>query len=249
MIKAALVSAGLPILTYTQSAEEANVNIRSKVGSPSYAALVIITINSGINIYGSGSRALYSGTGWTTGSKIKIINNGKVYGFGGEGGAGGSHGGISGNVGGIGGDAIETTIPLEVDNTNGEIFGGGGGGGGGSGDGAVGLSGAGGGGGGGGAGRDSGSGGSGGSGSGGVAGNSGTSGTTSFGGFAGAGGDNTFYGTRGKNGGQGGEWGQDGIFSEDVVLGGTAGRAVRLNGQTITWLGGNNPAQVKGLVS
>ncbi len=247
MIKAALVSSGLPILTYTQSADESNVNIRTKVGSPGYAALVIVTINAGVTVSGSAAIALYSGTGWTAGSKLKIINNGTAVGEGGAGGNGGTPG-VSGNVGSNGLDAIETTIPIEIDNTNGFIFGGGGGGAGGRGNGGAGLSGAGGGGGGGGRGSNNPPGGTGGAAA--VPGQAGTAGSLLSYGFGGLGGDNTeFYGTQGKYGGNGGDYGEDGSFSEDVQFGGVAGRAVRLNGQTITWLGGNNPTQVRGQIA
>lgn len=74
-----------------------------------------------------------------SGSTLSIINQGTIIGAGGEGGQGadalgsGSATTFPGNPGDDGGDAIETTIDLSIDNTNGEIHGGAGGGGGGQG--------------------------------------------------------------------------------------------------------------------
>lgn len=65
-------------------------------------------------------------------------------------------------------------------------------------------------------------------------------------------------------GGDGGDWGEPGESGNDGELtgdqlpgtgfglgssGGAAGNAITLNGGTVNWLGGNNPAQVKGAVA
>lgn len=61
-----------------------------------------------------------------SGSSVSIVNNGYVYGAGGNGGKG------NGNAGADGGDAISFggAYAVSIDNTNGYVFGGGGGGGG-----------------------------------------------------------------------------------------------------------------------
>lgn len=185
----------------------------------------------------------------------------------------------AGGNGSAGGDAIKLgTNDVSVDNTNGNIFGGGGGGAGGGGalslsndKTPVFFSGGGGGGGGGRSFQNS----SGGTGKAPAQGNNethisgtganGSAGTSSGGGSNGAGGFASPYAT-GGGGGLGGDWGSAGgngsagnpsagspglAYWESTAggSGGAAGKAVALNGKSITWLGGNNGTQVKGAVA
>lgn len=55
-------------------------------------------------------------------------------------------------------------------------------------------------------------------------------------------------GGTGYTGGTGGAWGAAGATGTNGYAGGAAGNAITKNGYTITWLGGNNATQVKGLV-
>lgn len=103
----------------------------------SQTLIAIITINSGIYVVGSSAGAANyafdTGTGYTKGATIHLINNGIIAGRGGAGGAGGSSG--NGGAGGQGGSALRTQLGsggLRITN-NGTIAAGGGGGGGGGG--------------------------------------------------------------------------------------------------------------------
>ena len=243
-----LMGSSLPQINLTISTDQTSYNIKSQAGNPTVASLIIVTVNSGIRIAHIKSGALVTGT------KIRIINNGCIFGDGGPGGNGGNSQATvinPGSVGGAGGIAIEmevSSLALEIDNTNGYILGGGAGGKGGDsawhplGDAA-------GGGGGGGAG-------------GGVFGDAGTGGSGTP--FAQNGSSshlphwNVSYWDDGFPGGSneiglGGAGGHD--FYVDGAAGanggayGTSGKAVHLNGNPITWLGGNNSTQVKGAVS
>ncbi len=253
------------ILNITSSL--ANYNIYAAAGSPSVANNFIVTISSGVIVYGSTASvpALSSGN-LPAGSIVRIVNNGYIYGAGGKGGnAGGSY--YASEVGQDGGSAISTTVPIYIDNTNGYIFGGGGGGAGGTQCGTTNILACGGSGGGGrgyaagaagilggcysganypngssgGAGSFSGPGGGGGGASSGVYPNQWAGGTC----YSGA-------------GGAGGEWGSAGGSAGNSYLygglqyygnaGGAAGKAVQLNGNTVNWIGGNNASQVKGPV-
>ena len=243
----------------TISSNTQNYNIYTAAGSPSVATSIELTINSSVDVSstGTGSPALDTGN-LPSGSTVTIVNNGTIVGKGGNGGAGASisyNGNASGDPGGSGGNAINTTVALTVNNTNGNIWGGGGGGGGG-GEGrrdveagsACGM----GGGGGGGADRTSSNGGAAGTSSYGCNelhyGNPGGNGTNSGGGAGGLGGS----GGDGGNGGNGGDYGSNGASGIGIDnpggAGGAAGKAVNLNGNSITWTGGNNGTQVKGAV-
>lgn len=107
----------------------------------------------------------------------------------------------------------------------------------------------------------------------GVAGAAGSSGSSAGGGSGGAGGYLSFTAPDGYpsildggNGGVGGNWGTAGssagaatqssaspdlvpLTQSSVGSGGVAGKAVDLNGQTLTWISGNDPSRVKGAVS
>lgn len=269
-----------------------NVNLFTLFGSPSGVHHVTYVINSGVTIGSTdpANPAINTGSGWATGSTVKIINNGKIYGAGGAGGAGGvasvdaggtSVVGANGSAGNAGGNAVETSVKLVVDNTNGEIFGGGGGGGGASGTtvgqddgmGSANFACVGGGGGGGGQGSNTSSGGTGGTADDSYVdnpneedpGDNGIAGSSSAAGSGGVGGNTNYIwlGTQnldGNDGGSGGAWGTSGSSASGSHVGaeytegtngsgGAAGKAVELNGNSITWLGGNNGTQVKGAVS
>jgi len=254
----------------TISSNTSNYNLFAALGNPTGPVTVDVTINSGVIVSStSTSNPAFDTGAMPAGSRVIIINNGQIIGKGGNGGNGGSSTPTAGAAGGSAGDAINFQTDVIVDNTNGDIFGGGGGGGGGGG--AKGSNFAlsvclsshcGGGGGGGGAGNSSSSGGVGGNT--GVSGDNGGGGSTSAG-TGGIGGDGTFVSVDGGPGGNGGGYGVAGVAGSSGTATGTncsepnatssggsngaAGKAVDLNGNSITWLGGNNSSQVKGAVS
>ena len=248
-------------LTVTAGAPVGNYNIFTQAGSPADAVDVLLTINSGAYCFASltTAAALLTGSGWAANSTITVVNNGKIYGCGGNGGAGGNGtagGPNNGTAGSAGGPAINLSWPITIDNTNGYIYGGGGGGGGGA-DHQLSVYAAGGGGGGGGdGGPGSGYGAGGAPGLYGVDGSYGGNGdaVAGSGGVGGAGGNDSSIAI-GGTGGNGGQWGGVGAAGGSTSTNtggaaGAAGKAVALNGQpTPTWLGGNNSTQVKGAVS
>lgn len=221
----------------------ANRNLCTLAGNPTTPGEYVFTINAGtiINSGSTGSAALTTGTCWRAGSKVTVVNNGRIYGRGGDGGdEGQSRSTPPGNPGAAGGHAVSLSYPVSIDNTNGYIFGGGGGGGGGR-TGAQGKT-----------GNSRGGGGGGGQGSvnsaGGCrVGDCGGAGTANA---PGAGGQANSSGT-GENGGSGGAWGQAGQRApgSDAGAGGAAGKAIDTNGHAVTWIAGNNTTRVKGAVS
>ncbi len=268
MLKAAK-SGGRQTINLTISTDQTTVyNAFTQAGSPSGAVNLNITVNSSILV-----KAGLTITGFAAGSTANIINNGRIAGTPGNG-AGAIYCGsiarnyFSGGFATPGGHAIFTTIPLTIDNTNGEIFGGGGGGGGGSDSDGNATPGAtytytiGGGGGGGGQGYQIGANGVGGGGSTGISGsypgNSGTAGSDTAAGAGGAGGLVVSPLERGGDGGAGGIWGTGGdnggsgtytpgAFGEQTAAAG--GNAVKHTGTTCTITAGNTGAKVKGAVS
>lgn len=120
----------------TLSASENDVNMRAKMGNPTYPIYAILNINSGV-IVGStstGSYAFQTGTGWAPGSILRLINAGRINGKGGKGGDGGSANYPFANNGGAGqsgGPALLASRSISIHNGSGQINGGGGGGGGG----------------------------------------------------------------------------------------------------------------------
>lgn len=205
------------ILTATSNTNQ--YNLYSSAGSPADAVNVELTINSGVYLYSqSTGTAGLDITGFTAGSTILVTNNGNIVGEGGNGGASGHL-----NPGTAGGDAMNIGQDVDVDNTNGNIFGGGGGGD----SGASTVA------------NCFGAGGAGGNGEGKVINNAAGSGGS---------GQQCFYtcgesqcSDTGGSGQAGGNWGQS--------TGGGAGKAIDLNGNAVTWLGGNQASQVKGAVS
>lgn len=239
---------GRPQIILSIAADTYNYNIRtSATASPSWdgtrAVDVILTVNSGfwVGMNAAVNAAIDTDTGWFTGTNLRLINDGTVAGWGGTGGA------SNGGNGAAGGDAIYMQYPLAIDNSGGYIKGGGGGGGGG-GHLSDGLANANGGGGGGGQGNIGGTGGADSSGASGP-----TPGSRTSNGNGGPGGTDTFYSENAGPGGNGGLFGSSGNPGLGAIggsggSGGAAGRAVVSNGNTITWLGGNNGTQVVGAI-
>lgn len=250
------------VFTQTISSNTADINMAVLFGNPSGGAgySYTITIDSGVTVYGTNApsyAALDIGS-MPAGSSIYIVNNGSIFGKGGNGANSPNTPGATGNNGGAGGPAIMTSMPISITN-NGVI--GGGGGGGGSG-GVLGVNGVSGGGGGGGqsfvassggtvtypgtagAGQNGGSSGGGNGGGGGADGTSGggSGGTNGATGSAGA--NYNSVGTSGYTapGGGGGGWGAaggNGGSGYDSIFGGAGGaggKAVESSGQSITWL-------------
>ncbi len=223
----------------TLTSDSFNYNIFTAAGSPTAAANVTLTINSGVKVgsANTGIAALITGT-FPGGSTVTIVNNGTIIG---AGGAGGSSAAGTGGAGSGGGPALSLGTNVTITN-NGLIEGGGGGGGaggytlqmyGGAGGGGCGYVG--------------GSGGSGANGS-----PTGGSGTSSGGG-AGAIGSlspRLGYGSSGASGGSCGSPGGTGTSGPIYGggAGGAAGAAIVTNGNTITWTAGNNGTQVLGAV-
>jgi hypothetical protein len=225
-----------------------NGNVRTLLSSPSVAGDVVVTISSTGSFYSNGSTvAMRWGTGWPAGCTFKLVNQGIASGHAGDGGAGGT--GVAGSAGTAGTDAMDLDgNAVSIDNGSGSIFGGGGGGGGGgAGSGGTG-------GGGGGGGQSYGTAGGAGAGGGGAhPGSAGSAGSSSGPGGGGAGGTGGI--TDGGAGGRGGYWGEagfDGSTSAALVAGGAGGgpgRAIFLNGGSVSWLSGNDSTHVKGAVS
>lgn len=243
------------------SANSANANIFSLAGSPSVASYVVVTINSGVDVYSTSSTtpALRTGS-FPAGSIMIINNNGRILGQGGNGAAGQGSGSFnvwtSGIQGQKGGDALELNMSVSINNL-GSIFGGGGGGSSAPTFHGVGVA-ACGGGGGGGQGYGTSLGGPVGAC---IAGYStsrtpGGNGNINGPGGGGASGGNS-NGFTSEGGGAGGAWGKPGANSGvgipragwgagAATAGGAAGNSVKRNGFTVNWLAGENETQVRG---
>lgn len=250
-------------------------NVFMAAGSPTGPVYVTLTVAPGVTV-GGVSGTVIKADQLPAGSTLKIINNGTFIGRSGVGGAqtGSSGSGYpgNGNPGAPGGDAIAISCDLVIDNTNGYIYAGAGGGGsggwcvvpgaaGGYGrgyvysslvqgqcQGTIGLC-------------DNyyrwcpGVGGVPPQPSGVFGGNGGNNPTPNPPGDAsyadgiygaGAGGNGGDYASPG---GTGGNSAGGGYGTGYGGVGGAAGYAIRLNGKTVTWLGGNNSTQVKGVVA
>lgn len=205
----------------------------------------VVLISNGAE-FGASSTSNYSfdtGT-FPSGSTLTLINQGQIIGPGGAGGMGGyitvatGCTPIDGSDGSPGGDAMILRLDTTIDNSLGLIGGGGGGG-----AGAIGVCSA----------NRDGDGGGGGQGIiGGIGGIRGIGdGTAASNGEAGT------KNAPGRGGssdassaGDGGGLGEDGADSNiGSRLGGAAGKAIELNGFTVTITAGNNAAQIKGAVS
>lgn len=259
----------LPVLSVTVTVSDDNIDLYVEAGSPSYPVYAEITIDSGV-VIGSVDTAIAAVVlgSWPAGSTIKLINNGYILGMGGAGGVGmylypDISTLVDAAAGADGGPAIVLNQSIEIDNTNGYIWSGGGGGGGGGRAATVCTEwgGHGGGGAGGGAGGDypvepyspptgnpahvaaGGNGTSGSGGAGGAASDSPDTCTSPING--GIGGNGGAYGSAGAAGSAG----TGGAVNGSGAAGGNPGKAIDLQGYSVTWLGGNNPTQVKGAVS
>jgi hypothetical protein len=252
---------GLQTIEFTIAANTTQINLLTLAGSPVTPANYVFKVEAGVYVYSTTTTVpAISVSAFPVGSTITLVNNGQIIGKGGGGGSGASATDFTGNAGGIGGNAIGLFTDVFIDNTNGYIFGGGGGGGGGGLEQtslfSSNIYACGGGGGGGRSGLSNSAGGAGGQlgGAQGAAAQNGTAGTRTG---RGTGGEGGHYGNNldGANGGHGGEYGAAGSAPAQPTgtsqggTGGAAGKAVLLNGNAITWLGGNNTNQVKGAVS
>lgn len=260
---------GLPKVTVNVTTNTANFNARNALISAGWDGVTPIeawiVIASGIKLYSTAAESQTSVSSFSTGaalplgSTMRIVNHGLIEGRGGR----ASQWPFSSVNGWIGGRAIVLGMDVIIDNTDGYIYGGGGGGGqcvvldtsvtpnkavrwagGGGGQGNQG-------------------------GKGGATGTTDTTGqTVSTNGTAGTESapgargqhsrDIADYGATSIYGGPGGAWGEDGgdatvsyTPGAETLLGdgGLAGKAVELNGHTVTWIGGNNSTRVKGAVS
>lgn len=226
----------LELIEITNNSVQDRYNLFSAVGSPDYPVRVVFTNNAHIHSTDRDTAGLRI-MSFHSDSVIKIINNSTIFGMWGNGGSGNNNG--HGNDGEHGGDAIAIGVDVQIDNSSGNIFGGGGGGGGGGTDQHCSC-----------CNGESGDGGDG----------QGRNHAATSGGVGdeqqcqecvtdrtdcqryGDGGDGGDYGANGGNG-------DDGDDSGDGGQGGNGGKAVDLNGNSVTWLGGFNSTQVKGDVS
>lgn len=252
----------------TISSNVSDYNAEFELGGPTGIVHVRLTIDSGVIVSASSIAVPALSTGdLVAGSTLRIINHGQIIGMGGIPGKGGDVDAVApifslpGEPGLPAGPAMDIRIDVDLDNRDGDLFGGGGGGGGGGSGivpGAVDC--------------HSGGGGGGGAGAAVIAGaiagivglcdfkTSGQPGGASTPTVAGVGGQGAVqHGSCiAGNGGSGGQYGQAGQKGADQVgceqgsnggLGGDAGKACELNGNTLTFIAGNNPTQVKGAVS
>lgn len=264
--------------TLVLAANETDVNVFARAGSPGGVVTVNLTIAAGVVIRSSSPvTPALDFTGFASGSTINVTNLGYVLGAGGDGGNGGEVGwggvtvtncnaGKPGKTAGPAMTAPGTGRNFNITNAAGFIWGGGGGGGGGGGLAASPGSGqqSSGNGGGGGGGAGSGRGAQGGTGSvfPGVNGVVGTDGGGGQNGDFGAGGAGNHGQSAGSSnagaGGAGGTWGSAGAAGTTVSgsgqqvvagTGGGAGKAINLNGGSATFVSGSGGPNVKGSVS
>lgn len=139
--------------TITISTNQTDFDLFLELGGPPGPVDVTVTIDAAVEIKATNGNPAFKTDGMHPDSTVTMINNGFIYGFGGNGGNGGSgtivgvdikdqgidciwySSAFNGSGGQNGGDAINCTVSaIEIDNTNGEIFAGAGGGGGGDAD-------------------------------------------------------------------------------------------------------------------
>ena len=250
------IAIALTISSTTQS-----YNIYSNRGGTYSAGNSDVTLTVQAIVGSTGASGLDTGSQWTSGDTIKIINNSQIVGKGNAGGAGGARSG-AGSAGTAGQAAINLGYPVTIQNNGGFIRGGGGGGGGGAGGSFTQPGGGqkgqtpttvqfGGGGGGGGAGQQGGAGGAAGQT------NSSTGATAAAGAAgsisgAGAGGDGSAQGSGSDGGGSGGHFGNAGAAGQSSNQasgggGGAAGKGINLNGNQVTYEDGQG--NIQGAVS
>lgn len=218
--------------------EKSNFNVYSYFGNPTEVTDYVLVVDHEIYSTGSTVPALQTGT-FPAGSKLTIVNNSYIRGAGGD---GGNNQGGNPSSGKAGGTAIFTQLPLTLDNTNGYIWAGGGGGGAVNKFQAMGA---------GGTGRAFEAGGGGGAGS--IPGKGGVGrwyGTGQYGGTGGTAngspGTLTTGGASGHVGVYAGSLGVAGAGGDSA--GGRGGYSVQLNGNALTWIGGNDATRVKGVI-
>ena len=250
------IAIALTISSTTQS-----YNIYSNRGGTYSAGNSDVTLTVQAIVGSTGASGLDTGSQWTSGDTIKIINNSQIVGKGNAGGAGGARSG-AGSAGTAGQPALNLGYPVTIQNNGGFIRGGGGGGGGGAGGSFTQPGGGqkgqtpttvqfGGGGGGGGAGQQGGAGGAAGQT------NSQTGATAAAGAAgsisgAGAGGDGSAQGSGSDGGGSGGHFGNAGAAGQSSNQasgggGGAAGKGINLNGNQVTYEDGQG--NIQGAVS
>ncbi|MBN4049237.1 hypothetical protein JYT91_01325, partial [archaeon AH-315-M20] len=109
-----------------------NYNLAQALNNPTNPVDVVVTISPEVKIGSEDVNEPSFTTGiLPQGSTVKIINKGKIQGKGGDGGYAHACGSGTSKPGQDGGTALEITLPIILDNSEGEILGGGGGGGGG----------------------------------------------------------------------------------------------------------------------
>lgn len=214
--------------------------ILSSGGAREY--IVVITSSATIGSTTNAHASFRQGT-FPSGATLKLINQGRVLGKGGDGGNGGdvTFGGAGNNVcvfsqgqnGVNGGDAFSFTTDVILDNLLGTIGGAGGGGAGSDGSCEI---------------NQAGSGGGGGQGFNGASGGSaGFAEVPALDGVDGEDSTRSYAGDGGLNAGDGGSLGEDG-GNANGQTGGLAGRAILTNGNTVTITAGDNAEQIKGAI-
>jgi hypothetical protein len=205
------------------NADESNVDIWQRLGSPDYPIQAIVTVRDTAIITGLTTGAMVAG------SIVRLENLGYILGHGGDGGDGqeGPPTTFPATPGTDGETAFTMTVPVFLSMTTGHIWGGGGGGGGGTG-----------------APTDEQSGGGGGGVEGGAAGIG--DGTAQAGGIGitatpGAGATSPY-----GDGGDGGDWGQSGQAGEGGVAGGNGGLSIDKGGFTLTYVELDEAALISG---
>ena len=125
----------------TIATNETDYDVFVELGGPPGAVDVTLTINTGVDVTGTNGNPAITTEGMHPDSTLRIVNNGDVFGHGGNGGVGDNSNMFAENEGGCsyfgntsgkapgqqGGDAINATIDITIDNTSGNIYGGGGG--------------------------------------------------------------------------------------------------------------------------
>ena len=215
------VAIALTISSTTQS-----YNIYSNRGGTYSAGNSDVTLTVQAIVGSTGASALDTGSQWTSGDTIKIINNSQIVGKGNAGGAGGARSG-AGSAGTAGQPALNLGYPVTIQNNGGFIRGGGG------------------------AGQQGGAGGAAGQTNSqtGATAAAGQAGSISG---AGAGGDGSAQGSGDDGGGSGGHFGNAGAAGQNSNQasgggGGAAGKGINLNGNQVTYEDGQG--NIQGAVS
>ena len=221
----------MPVYSYTYSTNKTDANFNTELQTVGWDGSTkgefTIIVNSGVTL----SNGADTGN-FPAGSTLALVNNGSIKGVGGAAGA-------ANFAGSAGGDELTLgDTDITITNGSGEIHGGGGGGGGGrtgvryrltneNDCGAV----------------SCGTGGSGGGGAG------SPTGSGTQGGVGGPGGAVGVAGTAGSTGGCAASACGPAQWYNPATPGGAAGKAIELNGQSVTWISGSGSPNVAGAVS